>query len=170
MSKKIFLIVTASLFLFFLIEDWALYRPGEKRLEKLNQAIAQSQSQGFRHLIPAKQLESIQELVAQNTITDANDTAAERHASEHLGRLTSNLKELDIELLSITPKEVRQEQGYVTSAYVMELRCDYHQFRQLLEVIEKSLDLIQITNFQLVTIREEVVITLGVKIYLFTEE
>jgi hypothetical protein len=170
MSKKIFYIIIASLFILFLIEDWMLYRPSAKKLEELNQAIAQSQSQALGHLIPTKQLEEIQELVAQNTIRITSDTGAEGQASEHLGRLTSNLKELNIELLSITPREVKQQQGYITSSYLMELRCDYHQFRQLLEIIEKSYDLIHITSFQLVTIQAEVVVTLGVKIYLFTEE
>jgi hypothetical protein len=115
-------------------------------------------------------MENIQALIVQNTITGAEDSGVENQVSEHLGRLTGNLKELNIELLSITPKEMRQQQGFMTSSYVMELHCDYHQFRQLLEVVENSLDLTEITNFQLVTIREEVVVTLGVKIYLFTEE
>jgi hypothetical protein len=170
MSKKLFLIIIASLFVLFLIEDWMLYQPSAKKLEKLNQAIAGSQTHALGHLIPTKQLEDIQNLVVQNSVSGATDSGTEGRASEHLGRLTSNLKELDIELLSITPKEVRQEKGYMTSSYVMELRCDYHQFRQLLELIEKSYDLIEIASFQLVTVQTEVVVTLGVKVYLFTEE
>jgi hypothetical protein len=170
MNKKIFIIIALGLFLLFLVMDWVFYQPSADKLGELNQAIAESQSQAFGYLIPAKQMENIQALIVQNTITGAEDSGVENQVSEHLGRLTGNLKELNIELLSITPKEMRQQQGFMTSSYVMELHCDYHQFRQLLEVVENSLDLTEITNFQLVTIREEVVVTLGVKIYLFTEE
>jgi Tfp pilus assembly protein PilO len=77
------------------------------------------------------------------------------------------LKELQIELLSITPKEVVQEDLVTTSPYVMELRCDYHQFAQLLDAIERCNDLMQITKFDLVAVREEVVATLSVDIHLF---
>ncbi len=154
----------------FLFEDWILYRPGVKQLAKLDADIAQSKNQAIEHLIPEEKLQDIRALIEQNSVSQHPDPEAESHASEHLERFMGILKGLNIELLSIAPKEVKQKEQFLTSSFLMELRCDYHQFRQLLDAVEKSLDLIRIDTFDLITVQKEVVVTLGVEIFLFTKE
>jgi hypothetical protein len=170
MRKRYFWIITGCLFLLFVAQDWALYRPGVKQLAKLEADVAQSKKQALGHNIPEEKLQDIRALIEQNSVSRFPDPEAEGHASEHLERLTAILKGLDIELLSIAPKEVKQKEQYLTSSFFMELRCNYHQFRELLDAVEKSLDLIRIDQFNLLTVQEEVVATLGVEIYLFTKE
>ena len=170
MRKRLFWIITAFLFVLFLILDWGFYRPGVRELAGLEVEILQSKNQALEMNIPDEKLQEIVSLIEQNSVSRFPEPEAEGHASEHLERLMSLLKGYGIELLSITPREVRQKDQYLISTFFMERRCDYHQFRQLLDATERSLDLIQIEKFNLLTVQEEVVVNLGVRIYLFTRE
>jgi len=170
MRKKRFFIIAAFFALLFLTEDWGMYRPGMNRLKRLNRQVAEARSQFLGTQIPPQKLARIKEIVAQNTILGLTEKNGEDHASEALGRLMATLKELEIELLSITPKQTLPSGSVLSSPYIMELRCDYHQFAQLLEAIERSNDLMEIDQFELVAIKEVVVATLAVNIQLFIED
>jgi len=167
MRKRRFVIIAGLLVLLFLVMDWAVYRPGVSRLARLNREVAQSRSQFLGTQIPPKKLDRIKEIIAQNTIEELAEKNGEDHASEALGRLMATLKELEIELLSITPEQALSSGAVLSSPYVMELRCDYHRFARLLEAIERSNDLMEIDQFDLVAIKENVVATLAVDIQLF---
>jgi len=167
MRKKRFFIIAAFFVLLFLAEDWVVYRPGVSRLKRLNRQVSEARSQFLGSQIPPQKLARIKEIIAQNTIQGLAEKNGEDHASEALGRLMATLRELEIELLSITPKEVLPSGTVLSSPYVMELRCDYHRFAQLLEAIERSSDLMEIEQFELMAIKEEVVATLTVDIQLF---
>lgn len=167
MRKRRFFIIAALFVLLFLAEDWAVYRPGVSRLKRLNREVAEARSQFLGTQIPPQKLARIKEIVAQNTVHGLTEKSGEDHASETLGRLMATLKELEIELLSITPGQVLPAGSVISSPYSMELRCDYHRFARLLDAIERSNDLIEIDQFELVAIKEEVVATLSVDIQLF---
>ena len=141
-----------------------------KQLTGLEAEIVQSKNQSLELNIPNGKLQEIKALIEQNSVSSFPEPGAESHASEHLERLMNLLRGNNIELLSITPGEVKQKDQYLISTFFMELRCDYHQFRQLLDAMEKSLDLIRIKKFRLLTVQNEVVVNLGVEIYLFTRE
>jgi hypothetical protein len=170
MRKNRFFIIVAFLVLVFLVEDWIVYRPGMNKLKRLNQEVAESRSQFLGSQIPPDKLARIKEMITQNSIHEWNQGGGKDYASETLGRLMATLKELEIELLSITPKQVVQSGSVVSSPYVMELRCDYHQFTKLLETIERSNDIMKINQFDLVAVREEKVATLAIDIQLFIED
>jgi len=165
---KIFWIIVGALFLVFIVEDWALYRPGANKLRRLNEAIAESRDEALGSRFPAETLEKIKGLIEQNSLRGEVDSGGENPASEPLGRLMEVLKELEIELLAITPQEVFQESFSITSSFVIELRCGYHQLRELLGAIEKSDDLIGIREFDLEVVQDEVVASLFLEIYQFT--
>jgi|GEM_PF-1832778 len=167
MRKKRFFIIAALFVLLFLAEDWAVYRPGVSRLKRLNRQVVEARSHFLGTQIPPQKLARIKEIVAQNTIYEFTEKDGEDHASQTLGRLMTTLRELEIELLSITPEQVLSSGSVLSSPYVMELRCDYHRFAQLLEAVERSNDLMEIKQFELVAIKEEVVATLTVDIQLF---
>jgi hypothetical protein len=170
MSKKIFLAISAFFFLLFLVEDLFLYRPGANKLRRLNVEITQSRGQALGSQIPSYQLMKIRELIEQNIRRSSSGSGGEDQTSETLSRLMAVLKELDIELLSITPGETKQDEFMVTNAFAMELRCGYHQLMNLFEAIEKSPDLIKTTGFELIRVQEEVVVNLSAVIYMFLEE
>jgi len=170
MRKKRFFIIAAFFLVLFLAEDWAVYRPGMSRLKRLSRQVAEARSHFLGTQIPPQKLDKIKEIVAQNTIHGFTEKNGEDHASEALGRLMATLKELEIELLSITPEQVLPAGSVLSSPYVMELRCDYHQFARLLDAIEGSNDLMEIDQFELVAIKKEVVATLTVDIQLFIED
>jgi Tfp pilus assembly protein PilO len=170
MNKRIFWIATLVFFVIFVVEDLSLYRPGLKNLGQLNEAMARTRSQFLGSQIPAEKLDRIKEIIEQNSLAEVPRPGSEDQASETLGRLMDTLRELQIELLSITPNKIWQSETFVVYPYQMEMRCDYHQFARLLSAIEISTDLIQIKKFELATIQEEVVVTLQFEIYLFIGE
>jgi hypothetical protein len=170
MKKKRFFIIAAFFIFLFLVEDWAVYRPGVSRLERLNRQVAEARSQFLGTQIPPQKLARIKEIIVQNTIHGLTEKDGEDHASEALGRLMATLKELEIELLSITPKQAVPSGSILSSPYVMELRCDYRRFALLLEAIERSNDLMEIDHFELVAVKEEVVATLTIDIQMFIED
>ncbi len=170
MKKNCFFIIAAFFVLLFLIEDWIIYRPDADQLKRLNQEVVKSRSQFLGSQIPPEKMAKIKEIIAQNTIDELVENSEEDHASEALGRLMATLKELEIELLSITPKQVLPSGLVLSSPYIMELRCDYHRFARLLEAIERSNDLMEINEFDLVVVKEEVVATLAVDIQLFIRD
>ena len=167
MRKKLFWIATAFLFLSFAVEDWAFYRPGNKRLNHLNAAISQSRGQILGHQFPAEQLQTVKALLERNSAVGGTNHGSQDYAAQSLGKLTGILKELQIELLSIVPKDIRQEGFFVVSPFEIEFRCGYHQFGRLLEAIERSRDLIDVREFHLSVVEEEAVVKLSVDIYLF---
>jgi Tfp pilus assembly protein PilO len=170
MRKKLFWIATACLFLIFAAEDWAFYRPGTKKLEQLNQTIGESQSQVMSRQLPAEKLEKVKELIRQNTLEGQPSPDGESYTTQSLGRLTAILKELNIELLSFTPGDARQEELFVVSPFEIELRCGYHQFGKLLDTIDKSPDFIVIRKLQISMVQDEPLAKLSVEVYLFKKD
>jgi hypothetical protein len=169
MNKNLFLAISGFFFLLFLALDLFLYRPGANELRHLNAEIVQSRNQALGSQIPSDQLMKIRGLIEQNIVRPGAGSGGEDQTSETLGRLMAALKELDIELLSITPGETKQDQLMVTSPFEMELRCDYHQLLSLFEAIERSPDLIKTTGFELIKVQNEVVVNLSAVIYMFLE-
>ena len=170
MNKKLFIAISGFVFLLFLVEDLFLYRPGANELQRLNAGIVQSRNEAVGGQIPSDQLIKIRELIEQNTIQPGSGVSGEDQTSETFCRLMAVLKELDIELLSITPGETKQDELMVTSSFMMELRCRYHQLMSLFKAIERSPDLIKTTGFELIRVQEEVVVNLSAEIYMFLEE
>jgi len=170
MDKKIFLISVAALGLIFVAEDWTLYRPGARKLQYLQGAIVQSRNQFLGSQISAGKFDKIKQIIEQNTTHGPISSAEEGHASRTLGRLMNELKELKIELLSIEPKPFVQTEFYTVTPVALELRCRYHQFASLLDAIEKSDDLVDMKQFSLAAVQEEVVASLSVEIYTFVKE
>jgi len=170
MGKRFFWIATAFLFLFVAVEDWAFYRPWSRRLNRLHQAIGESQDQALGCQVPPDQLQRIKKLIEQNFIHGDASPSGKDYASQSLGELMAILRELEIELLSIVPGEVREEDCFVVSPFEIEVRCGYHQFRRLLEAMERSDGLIDIRRFQLSVVREVAVASLSVEIYLFKKD
>lgn len=170
MRTPLFWILTAILFLVFATEDWALYRPGTRNLNRLNEAIGKSRQQALGSRIPADKLQKVKELIEHNSIDSGAISEGEGYTSQSLGKLTAILKELKIKLLSFTPGETRQEKLFVVSPFEIELRCSYHQLGRLLETIERSRDFIVIREFRLYQVQKETVAKLSVEIYLFKKD
>ncbi len=170
MGKRLFWIVIAFLFLIFAAEDWAFYRPWSRKLDRLDQAIAEFQDQILGSQIPADRLQKIKDLIEENSIDNSAGSAAENWASQFLGELMALSNEMGIELLSIEPGSGWGEDLCVVYPFKMELRCEYHQLRLLLEAIERSRDLIHIKKFQIFTVQEETLATLAVDIYFIKKD
>jgi hypothetical protein len=67
------------------------------------------------------------------------------------------------------PGQAKQENLFVVSPFEIELRCGYHQFRRLLEAIERSQNLIVIREFELSVIEGNTLVKLSVEVYLYQE-
>ena len=169
MRKKLFWIATALLFLVFAAEDWAFYRPGVKKLNRLNETIGQSQNQIMGYRLSSKKLQKVRELLMQNSVQGQPGPDRESYTNQSLARLTAILEDLDIELLSMKPGEARQENLFIVSPFEIELRSGYHQFRRLLEAIERSHHFIVIREFDLSVIEGNTLVKLSVDVYLYQE-
>ncbi len=170
MKNKFFWIVTAFLFLVFAAEDWAFYRPGSKKLDRLDQAIGRSQSDILRSRLTANQLQAIKEMVSHNMAQGEPDPAGQNYVSESLEKLTTLLKKQNIDLLSCDPRDVRQEKLYAVTPFEMELQGSYHQFGRLFEAIERSSDFIVIRQFKLSTAEKKMTAQLSVDVYLLKRD
>jgi len=157
------------LFLVFATEDWAFYRPGVKKLNRLNETIGQSQNQVLGYRLSSQNLQKVRELLMQNSVQGQPGPDRESYTNQSLARLTTILEDLDIELLSMQPGEVQQENLFIVSPFEIELRCGYHQFRRLLEAIERSPHFIVIRKFDLSVIEGNTLVKLSVDVYLYQE-
>lgn len=139
-------------------------------MDRLNQAIGRSQSQVMGSQLSEEKLKKVKELIRQNTVEGEPDPTGESYANQSLGRLTAILKELKLELLSITPGDIRQEEAFVISPFEIELRCEYHQFGKLLDSIEKAPDFIVIRELKISMVQDEPMVKLSVDVYLFKKD
>jgi Tfp pilus assembly protein PilO len=115
-----------------------LYRENTQLQEKL--ISAQITSQRLRH---------VQELIANNLALSSRDTLAQGASLTFLKDLALVLDKLQITLLSLDPEKVATRSQSLETPYRMDILCNYGQFAQLINKMEKSPQLISLKSFEI---------------------
>lgn len=112
----------------------------EQDQEELNENLISAQ-------ILASKLDRVYTLFQENLALSLRDSLAEDASMPFLRDITDKLETLNIEVLSIKPRNRIKEKGYYRSPYELTVKCDFDQFGEFLTEIERSPRLVNIDDF-----------------------
>ena len=98
--------------------------------------------------ILASQLDRVYTLFQENLALSQADSLADDASLPFLNGLTDILNSLDIELLSIKPRERNRKGNYFKVPYLLTIKCTYKQFGKFIAEMERSPRLIMIDEFE----------------------
>lgn len=116
-------------------------------IRRLHGDIGRLQEKLISAQITSQRLVHVQRLVGSNLALSARDTLAQGASLSFLKDLTAVLDKLKITLVSLEPEKVSTKAKHLETPYKMELLCNYNQFVQLVNKMEKSPRLISIKSF-----------------------
>ena len=98
--------------------------------------------------ILASKLDRVYTLFQENLALSQQDSLAEDASLPFLNSLTDILEDLDIQLLSIKPKDRESKGEYYKSPYAITIECSYEEFGKFLAEIERSPRLITLNEYE----------------------
>jgi hypothetical protein len=129
------------------VEIFAVARPRPVRIKLLHRQIKELQERLISAQITSRNLGQVQGLIQKNLAYSSNDTLAQGGSLNFLMDLHRVLDNLRITVVALEPKPVRQAGRFIETPYDLEIVCDYRQFADLAEKMEKSPRLISIASF-----------------------
>jgi hypothetical protein len=154
-NQLLFLLIVILLFVgvYFYYENIVIAQPVEK--ESLEKQIDEKNKQLLAAQILSEKREGINQLIQQNLINVPGDSLTEKASISFLRYLTSILDRLKIRLVALTPLDVigkgdvpaYNQKEYIEVPYELKIIASYKEFGKLLDILEKSPHLIEITSF-----------------------
>lgn len=130
-------------------ELFLVARPRPVQIKLLHRQIKELQERLISAQITSRSLDQVQGLIQKNLAYSANDTLAQGGSLTFLNDLHRVLDNLRITVVTLQPKPVKKAGRFVETPYDLEILCDYKQFAELAEKMEKSPRLISITAFEM---------------------
>lgn len=149
LAYRIGLGVALALALVLAIEIFAIAGPRPVRIKLLHRQIKELQERLISAQITSRNLDHVQGLIRKNLAFSSHDTLAQGGSLNFLMDLHRVLDNLRITVLALQPRPVRQAGRFIETPYDLEIVCDYKQFADLAEKMEKSPRLISIASFQM---------------------
>jgi hypothetical protein len=131
------------------IEIFAVAGPRPVRIKLLHKQIKELQERLISAQITSRSLDQVQGLIQKNLAYSSTDSLAQGGSLNFLTDLHRVLDNLRITMVTLQPKPVRQAGRFIETPYDLEIICDYRQFADLAEKMEKSPRLISIASFQM---------------------
>jgi Tfp pilus assembly protein PilO len=119
------------------------------KLKRLHAEISASQERLISAQITSQRLRHVQDLISNNLALSARDTLAQGASLTFLKDLAAVLDKLQITLLSLEPEKTASREDCIETPYRMEILCNYSQFAQLVNKMEKSPRLISLKAFEI---------------------
>lgn len=97
--------------------------------------------------ILSDKLDRVYEIFSNNLASDKEDSRFEMASMEFLNKLTDILDRLEIEIIRIKPKSIKETRNYTEIPYELEIECTFEEYGKFLAELESNDRLIQITEF-----------------------
>lgn len=98
--------------------------------------------------ILASKLDRVYTLFQKNLALSQQDSLADDASMPFLNNLTDMLDKLNIQVLSIKPRDREKEGSYYRAPYELTLKCSFEQFGKYLAEIERSPRLVSLDEFE----------------------
>jgi Tfp pilus assembly protein PilO len=129
--------------------------PQPKRLAELKNQIEEKNKQLLAAQILAEQREGVTRLIKHNLIESRSDSLVEKASVPFLQFLTTAMDNLGIRLVAMSPMDVIEAKDpasevvreYLQVPYEMRILASYEELGKFLDVLEKSPQLIRVSNF-----------------------
>jgi Tfp pilus assembly protein PilO len=141
--------MTLALLAALLIQHFVMARPRPAQIKRLHREIEGLQERLISAEITSRNLDRVQVLIQKNLAYSASDTLAQGASLNFLMDLHRVLDNLRITVVALEPRPVRKTGRFIETPYDLEILCDYRQFAELSDKMEKSPRLISIAAFEL---------------------
>lgn len=138
-----------GLALILALQFFVLARPKPVQIKLLHRDIKALQERLISAQITSRNLEQVQGLIRKNLAFSASDTMAQGASLNFLTDLHRVLDNQRITVVTLEPRPVRKKGRFIETPYDLEILCDYAQFSNLADKMEKSPRLISITEFEM---------------------
>lgn len=128
---------------------FAVAGPRPVRIKLLHKEIKTLQERLISAQITSRELKQVQSLIQKNLAYSTQDTLAQGGSLNFLLDLHRVLDNLRITVVELEPKPIRKAGRFIETPYDLEILCDYRQFADLAEKMEKSPRLISISGFEM---------------------
>lgn len=128
---------------------YAVAAPRPVRIKLLHREIKTLQERLISAQITSRELDQVQSLIQKNLAYSAKDTLAQGGSLHFLMDLHRVLDNLRITVVALEPRPVRKAGRFIETPYDLEIICDYRQFADLADKMEKSPRLISISDFEM---------------------
>lgn len=131
------------------LQFFIIARPRPTQIKLLHRDIKALQERLISAQITSRNLEQVQNLIRKNLAFSASDTMAQGASLNFLMDLHRVLDNQRITVVALEPRPVRRKGRFIETPYDLEILCDYAQFSNLADKMEKSPRLISITEFEM---------------------
>lgn len=138
-----------ALALILALQFFVLARPRPAQIKLLHRDIKALQERLISAQITSRNLEQVQGLIRKNLAFSAQDTMAQGASLNFLMDLHRVLDNQRITVVALEPRPVRRKGRFIETPYDLEILCDYAQFSNLADKMEKSPRLISIAEFEM---------------------
>jgi Tfp pilus assembly protein PilO len=128
---------------------YAVAAPRPVRIKVLHREIKTLQERLISAQITSRELDQVQSLIQKNLAYSTHDTLAQGGSLNFLMDLHRVLDNLRITVVALEPRPIRKAGRFIETPYDLEILCDYRQFADLAEKMEKSPRLISISGFEM---------------------
>ena len=126
-----------------------VYVQQPKQIRKLKAEIEVMNEKLISAQILSRELDLVAKLIERNLALSAKDSLAEDASIPFLDYITEIMKELDIKMIKMNPRNKINMREYIKTPYDMTIECTYEDLGKFINQLEKSERLITVEGFEI---------------------